>query len=100
MQKIIERRENNKKVLQIILKYLIFFVCFYILSGAGVFGAFYPFAVGMFFALVWCGEKPAILSVLYVLASVINEPNLETLSSVCFTILFILQKRLQNDTIQ
>ena len=90
MQKIVERRENNKKILKFVLRYLIFFVCFYILSGAGVFGAFYPFAVGMFFALIWCGEKPAILSVLYVLASVINEPNLETLSSVCFTILFIL----------
>lgn len=76
--------------LKFVLKYLGYFAIMYILAGAGINGAIFPFAVGMFLSLVWCGEKSYILAPLYILATLAHGFSIPSLISSVTTALFIL----------
>ncbi len=74
-----------------VFKYFSFFVLFYILAGAGINLVVFPFAIGLFLSLVWCGQKSYILAPLYVGASLLQSPTLTTLiSSLCLVGVILL----------
>ncbi|MDD2445560.1 MAG: SpoIIE family protein phosphatase [Clostridia bacterium] len=79
----------NKHLLEF-LKYFCFFLCFFILSNAGIYEMFYPFAVGFLFALIWCNQKLQYLAPLYILACFINNFTVFNIVSVIFTVTLIL----------
>jgi len=79
----------NKHLLEF-LKYFCFFLCFFILSKASIYGMFYPFAVGFFFALIWCNQKLQYLAPLYVLACFIHNFTVFNIVSVIFTVTLML----------
>lgn len=57
----------------IFLKYLFFFVLFFITFKANVNGYFNPFCFGTFFALVWCSQNILVLSGSYLLAGFLSN---------------------------
>lgn len=69
---------KNTKLISI-SKYAGFFLLFYLLAGGGINGYIYPFAIGAFLALVWCGQKSFVLAPLYILASFLQNMSLVTL---------------------
>ena len=73
-----------------VLKYLGYFALLYILAGAGINGAIFPFAVGLFLSLVWCGEKCYILAPLFIAATLLHGFSVPALISSSFTALSIL----------
>ena len=52
----------------LIIKYIMFFILFYVLSKAGINNYIFPFYFGVYFALVWCNQSVLVLSPIYVLA--------------------------------
>lgn len=70
--------------------YLSSFVLFYILAGAGVNGFIYPFAIGLFLALVWNGQKAYVLAPLFALSYFLNYFTLESVITSASLALFIL----------
>lgn len=73
-----------------VLKYLAFFSLFYVLGQAGIKNLIYPFAFGLFYALIWCNQKIYILAPLYILASVLSNLSLDSLVIASSTSLVIL----------
>lgn len=76
------------------LKYIFFFLLFFVLSFAKV-GEMRPFAFGMLFALVWCNQKIYLIAPMFVLSSLIVDFSLESfvVSSSCvfvFSLFFFL----------
>ncbi len=60
--------QNKQYNFYVLIKYLCFFVAFYVLGCANIEGL-HPFMFGLFFCLVWCNQKIYILAPLYILAS-------------------------------
>ena len=71
-------KEKNE-LLSTILKYVIYFFGFYILSKANINGVIQPFSFGLIFALMWCGNNVLILAPSYVVASFLGTFSLITL---------------------
>lgn len=95
---------NKKDVLIQIIKYLLFFFGFYILSKANINGIIYPFSFGFLFALMWCNNNVLILAPLYIAGSYLGTLSLLTLFSaigtcavllVCYGIHYKLKKRIR-----
>ncbi|MDD4816153.1 MAG: SpoIIE family protein phosphatase [Clostridia bacterium] len=59
-----------------ILKYFLFFVVFFVLSKASIYNLIFPFAFGLFFALIWCNQKIYILAPLYIFACLVSDFSL------------------------
>jgi len=72
---------KNNKIYIFILKFLAYFSVFYVLFNASVSNVVYPFAFGMFFALVWVNQKIWLVVPAYILSGVLFQPTLEF--SIC-----------------
>ncbi len=83
-------KEMVKQKFYLIIKYLIFFVLFYILQKAEVCGL-HPFGFGMLFALVWCNQQVMVLAPMYILSAFLCEFSIDSIisSSVC-ALFFVL----------
>ncbi len=82
--------EKTKKILLEIIKDLSFFVLFFVLNFAGIKNIIFPFAFGMFYALIWCNQKIYILSPLYILASFLAHLDYNSVIISSVTVLVIL----------
>ncbi len=83
-------RENQKEILNQIVKYLFFFFCFYIMSKANINGLIFPFSFGFLFAFMWCNNKILILAPLYIIANFLGTFNLLALYSSIATVAVML----------
>ena len=78
----------SKKVF-IFIKYLCFFVLFYILWHSKI-GGLQSFSFGLFFSLIWCGQSVFVLSPLYIASAYLSEFSLNTLlCSVLSVVVFV-----------
>lgn len=59
------------------LSFIFFSLLFFILSRASVYGAIFPFAFSMLFALAWANQKVWLLTPAYLLGYIANFPNFE-----------------------
>ena len=73
----------------LVVKYLLFFILFYLLQKAEV-CELHPFGFGMFFALVWCNQKIWVLAPMFVLASFLCDFSIESVISSGFCALFFV----------
>ncbi|MBE7082160.1 MAG: hypothetical protein E7378_00550 [Clostridiales bacterium] len=71
-----ENKQFFATKLGIFLKYLIFFCLFFVLFKAGINYAIFPFAFGVFFALVWCNQNIIVLGSIFLLASFLSNFSL------------------------
>lgn len=71
-------------------KYLLFFLLFFLMAKSSIYGIVFPFAFGLFFALVWCNQKIIILAPIYLVACLLVNFSLVNIVSVLFTIFFSL----------
>ena len=60
---------SRKNKLNIVFKFTIFFVLFYVSFLANIGGIVFPFSIGIFFALVWCNQNIVGLGLSFLLAS-------------------------------
>lgn len=81
---------KTKKFFMEFFKYFCFFLGFYILTKAGIYELFFPFAVGLFFALVWCNQKVQFLVPVYLLACLLSDSAVLNIISVLFTVTLLL----------
>ncbi len=81
--------QHRKNILEI-TKYFCFFLAFYIMTKAGIYQTFYPFAFGLFFALIWCNQKVQYLSPLYILACLLSDSSVLNIINVLFTVSIVL----------
>ena len=81
--------ESRKFVLEL-FKYFCFFLGFFILTKAGIYELFYPFSLGLFFALIWCNQKIQYLVPIYILACVISDSSVLNIISILFASTIIL----------
>lgn len=95
--------QTTIKKLLTLLKFALFFALFYILAKANINQVVFPFAFGALFALIWCNQKPILLSPLYLGATLLANPTEEVLIggiatvTVCilsYAMHYKLQKRL------
>lgn len=73
----------------LIAKYSLYFLIFAVLSRAEI-NSLRPFAWGFYIALVFCGQNILVLSALYIGASVMIEPTVNTLIAVICTALVLM----------
>lgn len=66
---------KTKSKLIILVKYLIFFTLLFVLNKAGINNKVYPFAFGIFFALLWCNQNIFGLCIVYLLAGFLSNFN-------------------------
>lgn len=81
---------KSQKIFLEFVKYLCFFLGFYILTKASIYELFYPFAVGLFFATIWCNQKIQFLVPVYILAQLISDSSALNIISSLFSVTFIL----------
>ena len=87
---IVQKKSAAKTKINILLKYLIYFLVLIVLSRAEI-KTIRPFAWGLFAALVFFNQNSLVLSFLYIGASVIIDPTINTLiSSVCIATVMLL----------
>lgn len=95
---------NKKDVFVQIIKYLLFFFGFYVISKANINGLIFPFSFGFLFALMWCNNNVLILSPLYIAGTFLGSLNLLSLYSaigtvvvllICYGIHYKLKKRIR-----
>ena len=88
-----KKHELYKKYALAILKYFLFFIAFFILTKASIYNLIFPFAFGLFFALIWCNQKIYILAPLYIIACLITDFSMlnciAVISSVFFTMIVL-----------
>ncbi len=89
----------SRKVCYEMIKYLLFFLLFYILSVAEIEGI-RPFAFGMFFALIWCNQKLYLIAPIYFLSGILADFSINTIISlagtcIVFSIFYLLHLRLK-----
>ena len=72
-------KEENKNIISIIIKYLLCFFGFYIMSKANINDLIFPFSFGFLFALMWCNYNVLILSILYIIGVFLATFNLMNL---------------------
>ncbi len=82
--------ENKKQILTEIIKYLLFFFGFYIMSKANINGIIFPFSFGFLFALMWCNHNVLILAPLYIAGSFLGTFELLSLYSAVATVAVML----------
>ena len=70
--------------LTIIIKYLIFFLMFYIAFKSNINSMIFPFSFGIFFALIWCNQNIFGVSFGYVLASYLASFSIYSLLASTF----------------
>ncbi|MBE5746125.1 MAG: hypothetical protein E7359_02435 [Clostridiales bacterium] len=83
--------ENTKKEnYKIVIKYVIFFILFLILSLGEINFSIRPFLFAFLFSLVWCNQNPIICSVFYIIANLIFMPfSINLIIPLVFTCLFL-----------
>lgn len=86
---IIQKKSNTKTIINILLKYLIYFLVLIVLSRAEI-KTIRPFAWGFFVALVFFNQNSLVLSFLYIGAGIIIDPTINTLISSVFIALVML----------
>lgn len=74
-----ENVKTNKKIYLEVLKYLCFFLLFFVLGKANISGAVYHFSFGAFLALFWCNQKVYFLAPIFVVANFLSSLNLNVL---------------------
>ncbi|MGI5842022.1 MAG: SpoIIE family protein phosphatase [Christensenellales bacterium] len=84
------KKYNYFAKFKLIIKYALFFVMFYVLMQSGINNSIFPFAIGAFYALVWCNQKVYVLAPLYIVASLLSNFSVNTAIISCFTSLVIL----------
>ena len=81
------KKENYK----IVLKYVLFFVLFLILSFAEINFAIKPFLVAFLFSLVWCNQNPLIICGMFCFVNLVLNPfSVGLLVSTIFTCMVLL----------
>lgn len=90
---------QQAKVLSV-LKYIFFFFLLFTLSCAKIGNTFSPFAFGLYFALIWSGQKFYFLAPLYITASLLADFNDITIISslvavVASSLIFALHSKLE-----
>ncbi len=78
-----------KSKLKFILKFFAFALLFFILSRASVNALIYPFAFAMLFALAWANQEVWILLPSYLLGSIVNHYDFQSIISIFITLLFL-----------
>lgn len=63
--------------IDLILKFFIFSLLFFVLSRAGIYGQVFPFAFAMLFALAWVNQKVWLLLLSYLVGTVANNFSLK-----------------------
>lgn len=74
-----------KNKVEIILKYILFSLIFFLLSKAGVNGLIYPFAFAMLFALTWANQKIWIVIPSYIVGAIGGNYSFEGIMSTLVT---------------
>ena len=72
------------------LKYLFFFMCFYLFNIGGIRGEIFPFAFAFFIALCWCDQNVFFIGGLYVAACLLANFSVRTLLESLFCVFIIL----------
>lgn len=83
---------KTKKVISLaeIIKYILFFVLLFVLSKAGIKFRIYPFAVGLYVALVWCNQNALVVSSEFLLASFLANFSVDKLFCNLFCVGIIM----------
>lgn len=79
-----------KEKLNLVIRFLIFTVLFFVLSRANIYGQIYPFAFSMLFALAWANQKVYLLAPAFVAGYLINFNQFSDIISALVTILMLL----------
>lgn len=80
--------EVNREYIKNILKYALFFVGFLIASRAGFYGVIFPFAFGLYFALIWCNQKIYLLAPMFLISSILCDFSFVNIISTVFCVCF------------
>ncbi len=87
----IEVLKQKKSIsLMLLVKYITFFALFYLFSIAGIKNSLFPFAFGFFISLIWCNQNIFTLSPMYIIASYLANPSLESVVIASFCVLLIM----------
>ena len=98
------KKNNLIQKIFLVIKYLIYFLVLYLLMHAHIANIKMIFAAGFAFSLLWCNQKPYIIALLYLFASMlcgIDIANIINAVSCVFVMLFsyymhMLAKRSMN----
>ena len=103
MKAIRKIEEEKKQIFFQLIKYILIFFAFYIISKANINGVIYPFSFGLLFAFMWCNNNVLILAPLYILAIFLGTFSLTSLYCaiatvfvmvVCYGVHYKLKKRM------
>ncbi len=82
--------KEKGEIVGLILKYILYFFGFYILSKANINGIIQPFSFGLIFGLMWCGNNVLILAPSYVVANFLGGFSLSALYNALGVAIIIL----------
>ena len=75
-----------KYKIELLVKFLLFSLLFFLLSKAGINGIIFPFAFAMLFALAWANQKIWLLIPSYLIGFISANPNFEGIISALVTV--------------
>lgn len=73
------------------LKYLIFFVLFFVSNKAGINGLIYPFIFGIYFGLIWCNQNVFLTSICFLLSGYLATFSyFNLIQNAIFVLIFLI----------